>query len=84
MENVRNESSETVEILVKTFATLTEQTTLLLGQALLSVCYARHLNIFEALVQDYHKAKTLLEEKAATLQVRESHVFGKKSLATHN
>ena len=37
LEDVRNDSSEAVEVPVDTFATLIEQTTLMLGQASLSV-----------------------------------------------
>ena len=57
---------------------LIEQTTLLLGQASLSVSYARHLNILKTLLKDPPKAKKLLKEKTALLQEDESHLFGKK------
>ena len=78
LEDVQNESSEAVEVPVDTFATLIEQTTLLLGQASLSVSYARRLNILKTLLKDPRKAKTLLKEKTALLQEDEGHLFGKK------
>ena len=78
LEDVRNESSEAVEVPVDTFATLIEQTTLLLGQASLSISYACRLNILKALPKDPCKAKTLLKEKTALSQEEESHLFGKK------
>ena len=78
LEDVRNESSEAVGVPVDTFATLIEQTTLLLGQASLSVSYARRLNILKTLLKDPRKAKTLLKEKTALLQEDEGHLFGKK------
>ena len=77
LEDVRNESSEAVEVPVETFATLLEQTTLLLGQASLSVSYARRLNILNTLLKDPREAKTLLKEKIALLQEDECHLFGK-------
>ena len=55
-----------------------EQTTLLLGQASLSISYARRLNILKTLLKDPRKAKALLNEKTALLQVDEGHLFGKK------
>ena len=58
LEDVRNESSEAAKVPVDTFATLIEQTILLLGQASLSVSYARHLNILKTLQKDPRKAKT--------------------------
>ena len=63
LENVRNESSEAVEVPVDTFTSLIEQTTRLLGQASLSVSYGRHLNILKTLVKGPRKAKILLTEK---------------------
>ena len=54
-----------------------EQTTLLLGEASLSVSYARRLNILNTLLKDPRKAKTLLKEKTALLQEDECHLFGK-------
>ena len=78
LEDVRNESSEAVEVPLDTFATLIEQTTLLLGQASLSISYARCLNILKILLKDPGKAKTLLKEKTILLQEDEGHLFGKK------
>ena len=78
LEYVRNESSETVVVPVNTFATLIEQTTLLLGQVSLSISNARGLNILKTLLKDPCKAKTLLKEKTALLQEEEGHLFGKK------
>ena len=78
LEDVRNESSETVELPVVTFATLIEQTTLLLGQASLSISYARHLNILKTLLKDPRNPKTSLKEKTALLQEDEGHLFGEK------
>ena len=78
LEDVRNESSEAVEVPVDTFPTLIEQTTLLLGQASLSVSYARRLNIWKTLLKDPRKTKTFLKEKTALLQEDEGHLFGKK------
>ena len=78
LEDVQNESSEAVEVPVDTFATVIELTTLLLGQASLSISYTRRLNIFKTLLKDPCKAKTLLKEKIALLQESESHLFGKK------
>ena len=78
LEYVRNESSETVEVPVNTFATLIEQTTLLLGQASLSISYARGLNILKTLLKDPCKANTLLKKKTVLLQEEEGHLFGKK------
>ena len=63
LEDVQNESSEAVEVPVDTFATLIEQTTLLLGQSSLSILYARCLNILKTLLKDPRKTKTLLKEK---------------------
>ena len=60
------------------FATLTEQTTLLFGQASLSTSHTRRLNILKTQLKDPHKAKTLLKEKTASLQEDENHLFGKK------
>ena len=70
LEDARNESSEAVEVPVDTFATLIEQTTLLLGQASLSVSYARRLNILKTLLKDPRKAKTLLKEKNSLIARR--------------
>ena len=78
LEDVRNESSEAAEVLVDTFATLIEQTTLLLGQVSLLISYERRLNILKTLLKDPRKAKTLLQEKTALLQEDECHLFGKK------
>ena len=78
LENVRNESSEAVEVPVDTFTSLIEQTTLLLGQASLSISYARHLNILKTLVKGPRKAKILLTEKTVLLQEDEGYLFGKK------
>ena len=78
LEDVQNESSEAVEVPVDTFATLIEQTTLLLDQASLSVSYACHLNILKTLLKNHRKAKTLLKEKTASLQEDEGHLFGEK------
>ena len=77
LEDVRNESSEAVEVPVNTFPAFIEQTTLLLGQALLSVSYARRSNILKILLKDPRKVKTLLKEKSALLQEDECHLFGK-------
>ena len=63
LEDVRNEFSEVVLVTVDTFATLIEQTTLLLGQASLSISYVRSLNILKKLLKDPRKAKALLKEK---------------------
>ena len=81
LEDVRNESSEAVEVPVDTFASLIEQTTLLLGQASLSISYARRLNTLKALPKDPCKAKTLLKEKTALFQEEEGHLFGKKFIS---
>ena len=78
MEDVWNEFSEAVEVPVDTFATLIEQTTLLLGQASPSISYARCLNILKTLVKDPCIAKALLKEKTSLLQENKSHPFGKK------
>ena len=78
LEDVRNESSEAAEVLVDIFATLIEQTTLLLGQVSLLISYERRLNILKTLLKDPRKAKTLLKEKTALLQEDECHLFGKK------
>ena len=78
LEDVQNESSEAVEVPVDTFATLIEQIKLLLGQASLSVSYARRLNILKTFLKDPRKAKTLLKEKTALLQEDEGHLFGKQ------
>ena len=82
LEDVRNESSEAVEVPVDTFATLIEQTTLLLGQASLWISYTFCLNILETLSKDPRKTKTLLKKKTALLQESESHLFGKKFVYT--
>ena len=63
LEDVRNDTSEAVEVPVDIFATLIEQTILLLGLASLSVSYARRLNILKTLLKDPREAKTLLKEK---------------------
>ena len=84
LEDVRNESSEAVEVRVDTFATLIEQTTLLLGQASLSVSYVRRLNILKTLLKDPCKSKRLLKEKTTLLQEDEGHLFGKNISSTHN
>ena len=76
LEDVRNKTSEAVERPIDIFATLIEQTTLLLVQASLSVSYARRLNILKTLLKDPSKAKTLLKEKTALLQEDEGHLFG--------
>ena len=52
-----------MEVPADTFATLTEQTTLLLGQASLSISYTHCLNILKTLWKDPCKAKALLKEK---------------------
>ena len=78
LEDVRNESCEVVEIPVDTFATMIEQTTLLFGQASLSISYARCLNILKTLLKDQRKAEILLKQKTALLQEYEGHLFGKK------
>ena len=82
LEDVRSESSEAVEVPVDTFATLIEQTTLLLGQASLSISYTCCLNILETLSKDPRKTKTLLKKKTALLQESESNLFGKKLVHT--
>ena len=79
LEDVSNESSATVEVPVDTFATLIEQTTLLLGKASLSISYTRRLNILKTLLKDPRKAKTLLKETTAFLQGDEIYLFGKKN-----
>ena len=76
LEDVRNKTSEAVERPIDIFATLIEQTTLLLVQASLSVSYARRLNILKTLLKDPSKTKTLLKEKTALLQEDEGHLFG--------
>ena len=76
LEDVRNKTSEAVERPIDIFATLIEQTTLLLVQASLSVSYARRLNILKTLLKDPSKAKTLLKEKTALLQEDVGHLFG--------
>ena len=76
LEDVRNKTSEAVERPIDIFATLIEQTTLLLVQASLSVSYARRLSILKTLLKDPSKAKTLLKEKTALLQEDEGHLFG--------
>ena len=53
----QNSLSESVEVTVDEFLTLTEKTTLLLGQASLSITYARRLNILRLLLKDIRKAK---------------------------
>ena len=78
LEDVWNESCEVVGIPVDTFATMIEQTTPLLGQASLSISYARCLNILKTLLKDQRKAETLLKEKTALLQEDEGNLFGKK------
>ena len=47
LEDVWNKSSEAVDKPVDIFATLTEQTTLLFGQASLSTSHTRRLNILK-------------------------------------
>ena len=84
LENARNESSEAVEVTLDTFAIVIKQTTLLLGQASLSILYARRLNILKILMKDPRKAKRLLKGKAALLQEIEGHLSGKKMSFTHN
>ena len=78
LEDVWNKSSEAVDKPAGIFATLTEQTTLLFGQASLSTSHTRRLNILKTQLKDPHKAKTLLKEKTASLQEDENHLFGKK------
>ena len=80
LEDVRNECSEAVKVPVDTFATMTEQTTLLLGQTWLWILYTPCLNILKTLLKDLPKAKTLLKEKAVLLQEHEVHLFDKKFL----
>ena len=79
LQDVRNESSETVEVPADTFAKLIEQSALLLGQASLSISYTRRLNILKALLKDPRKAKALLKEKTVLLQESQNHLFCKKS-----
>ena len=52
LEDVPNESSEAVEVPEDTFATLIEQTTLLLSQASPSISYARRLSILKTWLKD--------------------------------
>ena len=52
-----------LEVPADTFATLIEQTTLLLGQALLSVSYTHRLNILKTLLKGPRRTKALLREK---------------------
>lgn len=54
---IQNSLSESVEVPVDEFLTLTEKTTLLLRQASLSITYARRLNILRLLLKDIRKAK---------------------------
>ena len=77
LEDVRNESSEAVEVPEDTFPTLIEQTIPLLGQASLSISHARRLNTLKTLLKDPRKAKILLKEKTVLLQEDEGHLFGK-------
>ena len=51
--------------------------TLLLGQASLSILYARRLNILKTLLKNPRNANTLLKEKTALLQEEEGHLFDK-------
>ena len=78
LENVCNEASEAIEVPMDTFATLIKQTTLLLGQASLSILYARRLNILKTLLKNPCNGNTLLKEKTALLQEEEGHLFDKK------
>ena len=82
LEDVRNESSEAVEVPVDTFASLIEQTTLLLGQASLSISYARRLNTLKALPKDPCKAKKLLKEKQPYSKKRKVTYLAKSSFHT--
>ena len=45
---------------------------------ILSISDAHRLNILKTLLKDPRKVKKLLMEKAAILEERESHLFGKK------
>ena len=78
LEDVRNESSEAVQVPVNTFATLIEQVTLLLGASITINSYTHRLNTLKTVLKDSRKAKTLLKEKGAILEESESHLFGKK------
>ena len=83
LEDVGNESSEAVEVPPDTFATLTEQTTLLLGQASLSILYTHCLNILKTLWKDPCKAKALLKEKQPHCQ-KMNVTYLAKNPFTHN
>ena len=83
LEDIRNESSEAVEVPADTFATLTEQTTLLLGQASLSISYTHCLNILKTLWKDPCKAKALLKEKQPHCQKMKVTYLAKNPF-THN
>ena len=82
LEDVRNDSSNAVEVPVDTFGTLIEQITLLLGKASLSISYARRLNILKTLLKDPHKAKTLLKEKLTYCKKMKVTYLAKISIAT--
>ena len=75
LEDVRNESSETVGVHVNTFATLIEQATLLLSQASLWISYTR---IDKRCWKIPVKQRYYWRKKTALLQESESHLFGKK------
>ena len=71
-----------LEVPAHTFATLIEQTTLLLGQASLSVSYTHRLNILKTLLKGSCRTKALLREKTALLQDSKGHLFGKNFVHT--
>ena len=84
MEDVRNESSEAMELPADTIATFIEQITLPLGQTSQLISYRCRLSTLKTLLKDPRKAKTLLKEKTAILHESESHLFSKKISFTHN
>ena len=71
-----------LEVPADTFATLIEQTTLLLGQASLSVSYTHRLNISKTLLKGPRRTKALLRKKTALLQDSKGHLFGKNLVHT--
>ena len=54
---------ETVSVPVDEYLGLLEQSILLLGQASLSISYARRLNVLNMVLKDPKQAKDILKEK---------------------
>ena len=78
LRDIKNAPDVTVPVPVEDHIKLTEQTVLLLGQALNSIFYSWRLQILKNLIKDPKKAKKYLEGKGRFIPKRRSKSFWQK------